>query len=682
MVDQSEPTTLELRLLLACATVPATETGEAAIRQMLAEGVDWTRFAQAAIDRGLTSRAAHALVRAAPALLPADILEALRQIAAETRSRNRDVLDEIARLIEANPSKSPVLGIENTCAVAKRALDADPNDAAAWRTLGRALSDCDRRRAAIACHDRAIELAPEDVASWKDRATAWLARGQLEQALADIDKALALDPRDADVWTLRARALWSSKRLTESVEASDRALALDPQSDEAARLGIQSRLFACDWRRRDDDKRRITEGLRMGRLLISPLNHRALCSSESEHFEMARLRAKSVLRTEALWQGQIYRHDKIRIAYLSSDFRDHVVADAIAGCFEHHDRMRFETTAISLGPDDGSPMRRRIAAAFDRFIDAQTMSDAEVAAILRASEIDIAIDLNGYTSLPRTGILARRPAPVQVNYFGYPGTTGSPFADYIITDPVVIPEEHRIYYSEQIVYLPHSNLPNDRKRPNAAKTPSRAEAGLPESGFVFACLNNAFKIGPELFEVWMRLLHGVEDSVLWFLVDNVATSGNLRREAELRGIDPGRLVFARRMPRAEHMARQNLADLFLDTLPYNAHTTASDALWVGLPVLTCLGNTFPGRIAATALHAVDLPELVTESLVDYEKMALALAHERDRLAAIKAKLTRSRDTAPLFDTARLTRDLEAAYTAMWERQQAGLAAAAFAIGAR
>jgi predicted O-linked N-acetylglucosamine transferase (SPINDLY family) len=347
---------------------------------------------------------------------------------------------------------------------------------------------------------------------------------------------------------------------------------------------------------------------------------------------------------------------------------------------EHHDKTRFETTAVSLRAGDGSEMRRRIEAAFDRFIDVQAMSDAQVATMLRELEVDIAIDLNGYAGEKRPGILAHRPAPVQVNYLGYPGTMDVPFINYIIADHVVIPDKHQIHYSEKVVCLPHAYLPNDRKRRIAEKTPSRAEEGLPETGFVFACLNNTYKIGPEMFDVWMRLLRGVDGSVLWLKSTNTAAMSNLRREAKARGVAPERLVFASRVPRAEdHLARLRLADLFLDTLPYNAHATACDALWAGLPVLTCTGNSFPARVGASLLHAIGLPELVTSSLAEYEELALALARNPERLAGIKAKLMRNRDTEPLFDTARFTRDLESAYTAMWERQQAGLPPTSFAV---
>ena len=303
--------------------------------------------------------------------------------------------------------------------------------------------------------------------------------------------------------------------------------------------------------------------------MIVPFFHRALCDCEAENLLFAQLVARDFPDPEQpLWGGEIYRHDKIRIAYLSTDLRDHVVADAIAGVFEHHDKTRFETTAISLGPDDGSEMRRRIETAFDRFIDAQAMSDVQVATMLRELEIDIAVDLNGYSGVKRPGIFAFRPAPIQVNYLGYPGTMGAPFIDYIIADRVTIPEENRIYYSEQVVYLPHSYMPNDSKRLIAEHTPSRSEQGLPETGFVFACHNVPHKISPEIFDVWMRLLREVEGSVLWLRSTNDAAVANLRREAEARGVAPERLVFAPRMPRTEdHLARLRVADLFSTRCP-------------------------------------------------------------------------------------------------------------------
>ena len=572
---------------------------------------------------------------------------------------------------------------EEARADASRALAADGNSAAAWHNTGTALSGLKHYTDALPYFDKAIALAPGNAPSWSNRGGAMIALKQEEAAIPYIDKALTLNPRDPEAWVNRARAFTGVKQLGPAIEACDRALQIDPDHSAAMRAGIHARLHACDWTRRDEDKRRITAGLADGVRIVNVLDHRALCESESESLKAARLWIKEEFPASIapLWRGERYSHDKLRIAYISTDFRDHAVAFLIAGCFEHHDKSRFETTAISLQAGDGSETRRRIETAFDRFIDVTQMSDAQAGAMLREQEIDIAIDLNGYTGNARTGILAHRPAPVQVNYLGYPGTTGAPFMDYIIADRIVIPEENRVHYSEQVVYLPHAYQANDRKRRIAEHTPTRAEAGLPDTGFVFACFNHTHKIGPEMFGIWARLLQRIEGSVLWLFEDNALAAANLRHQEAARGIAPQRLIFAPRVMPPEHLARIQLADLFLDTLPYNAHTTASDAFWMVLPLVTCPGKTFPARVAASLLHAIGLPELVTHSLEEYEALASALARDPARLAAIRAKLLRNRDTEPMFDTARFTRDLESAYTTMWKRQQAGLAPESFAVPA-
>ena len=582
----------------------------------------------------------------------------------------------LAILPASADAKASIKRYQHICAATRRKLAADPDNVQMLFQLGNALSGLRRYRQAIVCYDKALLLDPDQSALWVRRGAAALAIGK-KTNLPDI----ARDPKDAAGWTIRAAALWFAKCYTDAVEASDCALALAPENGVARRLGIQSRLFSCDWRRRADDKRRIAESVEAGKPIIVTFFYRALFDSEADTLTFARLVAKGFSTTKKpLSGGEAYQHDKIRIAYVSTDFRDHVVADVIAGVFEHHDRTRFEVVAISLGPDDGSQMRRRLESAFDRFIDVQAMSDDQVAQKMRALEIDIAIDLNGYSGVKRTGIFARRPAPIQVNYLGYPGTLGTPFMDYIIADRTVIPEENRCCYSEKTVYLPHSYMPNDSKRPIAERTPSREEAGLPQTGFVFACHNASHKIGPEIFDVWMRLLLKVEGSVLWLRATNDPAIANLRREAAARGVAAGRLIFAPRLPHAaDHVARLRSADLFLDTLPYNAHATACDALWAGLPVLTCTGNSFPGRVAASLLQAIGIPELVTSSLAGYEQLALALAQDPQRLAAIKAKLVANRDSAPLFDTARFTRGLESAYISMIERQRANLPPENFAV---
>jgi predicted O-linked N-acetylglucosamine transferase (SPINDLY family) len=326
-------------------------------------------------------------------------------------------------------------------------------------------------------------------------------------------------------------------------------------------------------------------------------------------------------------------------------------------------------------------MRTRLRKGFDRFLDVREESDRETALLLRELETDIAVDLKGFTTACRTEILAYRPAPIQVSYLGYPGTMGADFIDYILADRFVIPEQQHAFYSEKIVYLPDSYQPNDTQRRIGERTPTRAEAGLPEAGFVFCSFNSNHKITPAVFEIWMRLLHRVEGSVLWLLENNAAATSNLRREAAARGIAAERLVFAPRVNVDDHLARHRLAELFLDTLPYNAHTTASDALWAGLPVLTCAGTTFPGRVAGSLLRAVALPELVTDSLPEYEALALRLATDGERLAALRARLTENRATCPLSDTPRFRRHIEAAYDTMWKRYEAGEPPASFAVEA-
>lgn len=562
-------------------------------------------------------------------------------------------------------------------AEAERELATDPNNAAAWRRLGDALAGLKRHKRAIACYDRALEMAPNNTVVWKRRAAALAAVG----GNGDVAEEETTVTEDADAWGVRAGRLFSTSRFAEAIEASDRALALDPGHPAAVRVGIRSRLFACDWSRREEDKRQITAGVQAGKCLITPFFHRAISASEAENLALARVWARrSRPRKERLCATEPYGHGKMRIAYMSTDFRDHVVSDMIVGCFEQHDRTRLELTAISVGPKDRSAMRSRIVAACEQFIDGHAMSDIEVARRIRELEIDVLIDLNGSSGENRSDILRYRPAPVQVTYLGYPGTTAMPCIDYIIADRMVIPEEHRGYYSEQVVELPDSYMPNDRTRAIAPSSPSRLEAGLPEQGFVFACHNHEYKLSPEIFEVWMRLLRSVEGSVMWLKSLNPAAVINLRREARAHGVAPERLLFAPHAARsADHLARLRLADLFLDTLPYNAHATACDALWAGLPVVTCLGSSFPGRVAASLLHAIGLSELVTNSLIDYETLTLALARDPARLAAIRDKLQRNRTTEPLFDTQRLTRHLEAAYTTMWQRREAGLRATAFRV---
>jgi predicted O-linked N-acetylglucosamine transferase (SPINDLY family) len=352
----------------------------------------------------------------------------------------------------------------------------------------------------------------------------------------------------------------------------------------------------------------------------------------------------------------------------------------MAELIELHDRSRFEVTGVSWGADDKSAMRTRLGKAFDTFIDVASASDLDVARRLRGEEVSIAVDLKGLTGNDRLGIFAHRPAPIQVGYLGYPATVGSSFLDYVLADPVVLPFDQQPHWTERIVHLPDCYQANDRQRALPQPTATRAELGLPARGVVFCSFNNSWKITAQVFDVWMRLLRDTEASVLWLLDDNAAATRSLRREAQARGIDPGRLVFAPRVEPEAHLARHRHADLFLDTLPCNAHTTASDALWMATPLVTCIGSSFAGRVAASLLQAVGLPELVTRSLEDYEALARRLAAEPARLQDIKARLEAGRRTARLFDSERLCRNIEAAYERMWEIKQRGGTPQSFAVG--
>ncbi len=371
----------------------------------------------------------------------------------------------------------------------------------------------------------------------------------------------------------------------------------------------------------------------------------------------------------------------MRLAYLSADFREHATAFLAAELFERHDRRRFDLYAISWGRGDGSALRKRLERAFDRFIDVRDSSDLDVAREMRDLEIDIAVDLNGFFEGCRPGILARRPAPIQVNYLGYPASMGADYIDYIVVDPFIVAPDQQQFFAERLAFLPECYQPNDRLRPIAEHTPSRRDCGLPDRGLVFAAFNSPYKITPAVFDIWMRLLQSVPSAVLWLLRDNPWVEGNLRREAQARGVASERLVFAPRAYLPDHLARHRLADLFLDTFPCNAHTTASDALWAGLPLLTCAGRSFAARVAGSLLHAIGLPELVTTSPADYEALALALARSPERLAALRDRLRANRATSPLFDAGRLARHLEAAYLEMYRLHQSGMAPRSLAVPA-
>jgi protein O-GlcNAc transferase len=567
--------------------------------------------------------------------------------------------------------------------VFRRAVTAEPRDAGMHLNLGHELLKAGLRGEAIASYDRALAIEPGNAEAYASRGDALLELGRLEEALASYDRALTVEPVHANALHNRGIALLDLNRYEDAAVAFQRLLDAAPEYRYAPGYRMHALLHCCDWREYEKHVLQVVGGTRAGKPMAGPFNFLPISDSAADQLNCAKQFVASEFPETAqpVWDSARYDHSRIRLAYLSGDFRDHATVYLMAGLFEAHDRTRFEISALSFGPDENGEMRDRLVPAFDRFVDVRHNTDREVASMLRELEIDIAVDLHGFTKGSRAGIFAQRPAPVQVNYLGYPGTMGAPYMDYIIADRWVIPEEHRRWYTEKVVYMPDSYQVNDSRRRIAERTPTRLEAGLPESGFVFCCFNSSYKIAPWLFDIWMRLLQRSDGSVLWLLEDNPTASRNLRREAEQRGISPERLIFARRVKLEDHLARHCLADLFLDTLPCNAHTTASDALWAGLPVLTQLGDTFAGRVAASLLAAAGLPELITRSRQEYEEQALKLAADGDLLAGLKARLGRKRATHPLFDTKRYCRHIEAAYLTMWERAQRGEPAVSFSISA-
>jgi predicted O-linked N-acetylglucosamine transferase (SPINDLY family) len=568
---------------------------------------------------------------------------------------------------------------EEALAAHQRSLTLRPDVPDSLNNRGNALQALNRPAEALADYDRALRLRPDFALAHGNRGNALRALGRLDEAVAAFDRALQLAPDFAAALDNRGRTLRDLKRFDEAARSFARLVAVAPHQPYAAGMLLDTRLQYCDWTDYEATSAAIVAAVERGERADAPFSflcHALLAKAQlrcAESFAAFEYPAPAPLVTAAT------RHERVRLAYLSADFHDHATAYLVAELFERHDRARFEVTGLSWGPDDQSAMRARLKAGLDRLVDVRGQSDRQVAELMRDQGIDIAVDLKGFTANNRAGILSYRGAPLQVAYLGFPATMGAAFIDYIVADRVVIPPGLEGAYAEKVVRLPGSYQVNDRKRRIAEHTPSRAAAGLPDRGFVFCSFNNSYKIRPAVFDVWMRLLRQREASVLWLLQDNDAAVANLRRQAEARGVAADRLVFAPRLGLEDHLARHRLADLFLDTFPVNAHTTASDALWAGLPLVTLRGETFVSRVAASLLAATGLSELITDTLADYEALALKLATTPDLLTALRAKLQANRLTAPLFDTDRFCRHLESAYLTMVENHLAGEAPKSFDV---
>jgi predicted O-linked N-acetylglucosamine transferase (SPINDLY family) len=569
-----------------------------------------------------------------------------------------------------------------------KALAVRPDFAETHYNRGVVLHALKRFEAALSSYQEALAIRPAHAATLNNRGITLHELKRFEEALSSYDQALEVERDRAGTFNNRGYALQELNRFEEARASFEQAIALDPAHKHALGGVADCALKLCDWTRRDELSGELRRQVTQAGSIVYPFVLLGYSDDAALHLRGARqfIRDRIGVLPRPLWSAAggrdaRIRSDRIKLVYMSTDFRAHPVAQLVAELFELHDRSRFEVIGVSLGPDDGSDMRARLIRAFDQYYDVRTTPDREVARLLHELGTDIVVDLNGYTMGCRPEILAWRPAPVAVNYLGYPGTMGVDFIDYVIADPIVLPFDRQPCYAEKIVHLPDCYQANDRKRAIAERAPRREDVGLPARGFVFCCFNGAWKISPAVFDVWMRLLAVVDGSVLWLLHERKEAEANLRREAAARGVDPARLVFAGRMPLDDHLARHRLADLFLDTLPYNAHTTASDALWAGLPVLTACGESFAGRVAASLLNAVGLPDLVTENLDRYEAMARKLADHASLLDGFRERLERNRLQYPLFDSARFCGHIETAFGTMWERWQRGQSPESFSVAA-
>ena len=551
-------------------------------------------------------------------------------------------------------------------------LDHDANHAGALEGLAVMAAfegDGERARALV---EQVLALGSASVQTRLNFADILNRAGALAEARGMAEGLISEAPDLFPAHYLLGQILWAQGEIEAAFDAYSRAR-LDLAPDLAGYLEYlcQERLADCDWRGYEAQAAFFRGRIRRGEQIWQPMTPILMLDSPQDLLQAARIICRRYPPKPALWSGQRYGHERIRLGYLTAEVYDHPVGNLIAGVLEHHDRSRFELTCFSYGAPASDAVSRRLIPAFDQFHDLSAADDRTVAEVIHRAEIDIVINLNGLTRDARPGILAWRPAPVQVSYLGFPGTMGAGYVDYLIADRQTVPETDFSAYSEKIVWMPHTYQPTDDKAP-IGNAGSRTEAGLPDGAFVFMAYHHPNKINPSMFGVWTNILRRVPGAVLWLPEGLPSTRENLRAEAAARGIDPERLIFAPKLEaRADHVARHRLADLFLDNLPFNAHSTASDALWAGLPVLTCRGNAFAGRVCAGLLEAAGLPELITHNLEDYEALAVDLACQPGRLADVRARVEQETPKSPLFDTAGYTRKLEAALVQMHAMAQAG-----------
>ena len=581
--------------------------------------------------------------------------------------------DRVSTLTNLSAAQLKLKKYSEARVAAQKAISVESDNSEAYLNLGLIELDLKNFESAIKFFDKALSLKPDYAEAYSNKGATLNELKRYDEAIAHYDKAISLKPDYHKAWSNKGNTLRELKRYQEAIAHYDKALTLKPDIDWVSGDLLHTKMKICSWSGLSESLEDIFKKVMASEKVVAPFSLLALNDDALLHKKCSEIYIQSRYPFNPVSEPILKRpqSQKIRVGYFSADFKNHPVAYLISELFELHDKSQFEIYGFSLvkAVDE---MNRRFQLAFDHFIESQGMSDIEIAQSSRDLNIDIAVDLTGFTQDARTGIFSYRAAPIQVNYLGFPGTMGADYIDYIIADKTLIPLDAQSSYTEKVAYLPNSYQANDRKRAIAEKKFTRQVLGLPEDKFVFCCFNNNFKILPVTFASWMRILKAVEGSVLWLLQDNPWAVENLKKEAQNQGVDAQRLVFAERMPLPEHLARHRQADLFLDTLPYNAHTTCSDALWAGLPVLTLMGQSFASRVAASLLNAIDLPELITNTQEEYEAMAIELAMNPQKLRDIKLKLARNRLITSLFDTPLFTKNLETIYIKMLERYQADL----------
>ena len=585
-----------------------------------------------------------------------------------------EVPDRVSTLVNLSSALIQMYKYQEAEETLKKLASLDQNIADLWLNFGLISRGQGNLERAIEHFDAALQIDPSMADAFLNKAFALLELNKYELAFTAINQSIKLNKNSAAALNCKGQILASLKRNEESVQAYQTAFLIDPNFKFILGSLIHAKMHICDWGTFDQTLNSLAQNISSKKKSSTPFPILSLLDDPKLHQIAAEIYTASEHLNKNI-SNILHKNaanSKIRIGYFSTDFRQHAVAQLMAEVFELHDKERFEIIAFSLGPKTNDEMQQRLSKAFKQFIHVQNKSDIEIVNLSRELAIDIAIDLNGFTTGYRANIFSQRASPIQVNYLGYPSTMGADYIDYIIGDSVVTPPKDSWLFTEKIALMRHCYQANDRNRIIPKATPSREDMGFGENQFVFCCFNNNYKITPATFSIWMKILKKVDNSVLWLLQDNASASKNLQIEAEKRGVNAERLIFANRMDLPLHLARHKCADLFLDTFPYNAHTTASDALWAGLPVLTMMGESFASRVAASLLTAIGLPELITHTPEEYEALAIELAMDREKLQSIKEKLWANRLTTPLFDSKSFTQNLEEIYLRMYERYQSGL----------